>query len=133
MPRRELLALIAAVALLLPAAGARAGEDGQNGAHGSMIDFGPVAVSSAPQGGRRGVMTVDLQLDAPDRALRGRAQLYGPYLRSAYVSVLQRYALGLGPGQPPSPDWIGMALQRETDRVLGAKGVRVLLGTILVN
>jgi hypothetical protein len=134
MRRRDLLALIA-LAAALPAARARAGE-GEGGGKPPpepFIAFGPVAVSTVAAGGRRGVMTVDLQLHASDPALRERAELYQPYLRSAYVSALQRYALGLAPAQPPSPDWIGMALQRETDRVLGRRGVRVLLGTVLVN
>jgi len=134
MRRRNVLALIA-FAAALPAAAARAGEGEGGGkkSQGPFIAFGSVAVSTVGRGGRRGVLTVDLQLHAPDLALRQRAQLYAPYLRSAYVSTLQRYALGLGPSQAPNPDWIAMALQRETDRVLGKRGVRVLLGTILVN
>jgi hypothetical protein len=78
-------------------------------------------------------MTVEVQLYASDPALRELAAQSRPYLKSAYVSTLQRYALGLSPGDPPSPDWIAMALQRETDQVLGRKGAKVLLGTILVN
>jgi len=65
--------------------------------------------------------------------LRDKVDLYVPLLRSAFVSVLQPYALSLSPGAPPNADYIAMTLQRETDRVLGRRGARLLIGSILVN
>ncbi len=99
----------------------------------SYLQLPTLAATVNQPGGRRGVMTVEVGLDAPDAALRDRLDLYQPILRSAYVSVLQPYALGLTPGSPPNADYIAMTLQRETDRVLGRRGARLLLGTILVN
>ena len=131
MHRRAFLSAVLAGALAAPLA-ARAGE-AKTAPPNPYVDFGSVAVTSLRAGGRRGVMTVEVQLQATDPALRDLADLSQPYLRSAYVAVLQRYALGLSPGDPPSPDWIAMTLQRETDRVLKRRGAKVLLGTILVN
>jgi hypothetical protein len=99
----------------------------------SYLELPAVAASIVHASGRRGVLTVEVGLDVPDAALRAKAELSGPLLRDAYVSALQPYALGLSPGSPPSADYIGMALQHETDRVLGRPGARVLLGSILIN
>ena len=56
-----------------------------------------------------------------------------PRLNAAYVAALQPYALGLSPGQPPNADYVSMVLQRATDQVLGRRGAKVLLGSILAN
>ncbi|MET0295243.1 MAG: hypothetical protein ABW042_09530 [Phenylobacterium sp.] len=83
--------------------------------------------------GRRGVLTVEAGLDIPDGGLHAYAETAGPRLRAAYVQILQTYASGLPAGRPPNPDAIGAQMQRETDRLLGRTGARVLLGTIMVN
>ncbi len=92
-----------------------------------------MAVSIIRASGRRGVLTVEVGLDVPDPKLRDTIELYLPILYSAYVSALQPYGLGLAAGQPPNADYISMALQRETDRVLRRRGAKVLLGSILLN
>jgi hypothetical protein len=99
----------------------------------SYVQLQTLAVSTIRASGRRGVLTVEVGVDAPDPALRDKVDLYTPLLRSAYISALQPYGLGLPPDQLPNADYISMTLQRETDRVLGRRGARLLLGSILVN
>ena len=72
-------------------------------------------------------------VDIPGAALRAYAEKSLPRLRAAYVQVIQVYAAGLPARTPPSPEFLSMELQRETDRVLGRKGARLLLGAILIN
>ncbi|HXQ45467.1 MAG TPA: hypothetical protein VN806_02560, partial [Caulobacteraceae bacterium] len=72
-------------------------------------------------------------VDVPDAGLRAKVNLVLPRLRAAYVQVLQSYVYSLNPGAPPDPDYLSMTLQRETDRVLGQPGAKLLLGAMLVN
>ena len=124
--------LICALAFAALAGGARAAE--KNGeANQSYVQLQTLAVATTRPGGRHGVLTVEVGLDAPDPGLRDKVDLYTPLLRSAYISALQPYGLGLPWGAPPNADYISMTLQRETDRVLGRRGARLLLGSILVN
>ena len=126
---RQLLCAVLALALAAPSfAGAE-----EKKAKQSYLPLQTLAATVNRPNGRHGVLTVEVGLDAPDASLRNRLELYEPILRSAYVSVLQPYALGLPPGAAPNADYISMTLQRETDRVLGRRGARVLLGSMLVN
>ena len=84
-------------------------------------------------GQRRGVLTVQLGIDVPNATLRARAAASVPRLRAAYAQVVQTYAAGLPAGALPDADWLSRELQRQTDRVLGAPGARLLLGSIIVN
>lgn len=130
--RSRLITAIAAVTIVASQA-VHAAEPGGGKAKPSYVQLQTLALSLVRPGGRRGVLTVEVGLDAPDPALRDKVDLYTPLLRSAFISALQPYGLGLPPGSPPSADYISMSLQRETDRVLGRRGARLLLGSILVN
>lgn len=83
--------------------------------------------------GRRGVLSVECGLDVPDGGLRARVNASIPRLRSAYASTVQAYAAGLPSGAPPNVDFIGRALQQQTDAILGRAGAKVLLGAVVVN
>ena len=134
MRRRRLLAALCALATLpASAAVAQEGEGGAKKAKPPYLQLKTVAVSIVRGNGRRGVLTVEVGLDVQDPGLRNRVELYLPLLYSAYVSALQPYALGLGLGQPPNADFISATLQRETDRTLGRRGAKLLLGSILLN
>jgi hypothetical protein len=132
MRRRLLLIAFACAAVSVPALG-RAQEGGGPKAKPSYLQLPSIAVSIVRADGRRGVLTLEVGVDVKDPGLRNRLDLYQPLLNSAYLSALQPYALGMPPGAPPNADYISMALQRETDRVLGRRGAKVLLGSILVN
>jgi hypothetical protein len=129
-PRRTQLVALA-LALSLPAA--VHAEDKGKQAKQPYLQLDTIAASVVRPNGRHGVLTVEVGLDAGDPALRDKLELYQPMLRSAYVSALQPYALGISPGAPPNADYIAAVLQRETDRVLGRRGARLLVGSILIN
>ena len=126
--RAALLALIA-----FAAAGPATAEEKKKAGGESYIQINTLTGATNKGGGRRGVLTVECGLDIQDKALRERANLSLPRLRAAYVQMVQTYAAGLTPGAPPSVDFIGQALQRQTDTILGRPGARMLLGAILVN
>jgi hypothetical protein len=132
--RRRLIALIAAPAVLYPAAGFAQGAGAKKKGGGiTYIQFPTLTATILRSNGQRGVLTVDAGVDVPNSALRARVNLSEPRLRAAYVQLLQAYVWQLGPGAPPNPDYLSMALQRETDRVLGQPGAHLLLGAMLVN
>ena len=79
------------------------------------------------------MLTVECGLDVRDGGLRQLANQSMPRLRAAYVQTVITYAAGLPPGAAPSADFLSMAMQRQTDAVLGRPGARFLLGAILVN
>lgn len=124
--------LISVLAVLAATASAAHAED-KGKAKQSYVQLATLAVSTIRASGRHGVLTVEVGVDAKDPALRDKVDLYTPLLRSAFISALQPYGLGLSPGAPPSADYISMTLQRETDRVLGRRDAKLLLGSILVN
>ena len=124
-----------ASASLGAATGAHAAEGPQKKKGGGLnyIQFDTLTATIIRTNGRRGTMTLDTGINVPDSGLHDRAILSLPRLRAAYVQWLVSYAAGLGPGQPPDPDYISLCLQRETDRTLGKPGAHLLLGAILVN
>jgi len=132
--RRRLIALLAVSAVLCPAAAlAQGGGEKKKGGGITYVQFPTLTATILRSNGQRGVLTVEAGVDVPNSALRARVNLSEPRLRAAYVQLLQAYVWQLGPGAPPNPDYLSMALQRETDRVLGQSGAHLLLGAMLVN
>lgn len=131
--RRRLILTLLALAFAAPTPVLAAHGGGEKKAKPSFMQIDTLAVSVLRPGGRRGVLTVEVGIDEPNPQLRDKLDLYVPPLRSAFVAALQPYALGLAPGSPPNADYISMSLQRETNRVLGRRGAKVLIGSILVN
>ena len=133
MLRRRALALIAAFAAPgLPAAAKDEKKPPAPGAS-TYVALDTLTATIRRGNGRRGVLTVQASLDVPDARLRARAESVVPRIRAALVQTLQTYASGMTPGLPPNGDVLGGALQRETDRVLGQRGAKVLIGTMLIN
>jgi len=132
MDRRLFLSLIALAAAPTAAWASGGGEKKKSGG-GSYVQVQTLLGTTLRSSGRRGVLSVDCGLDVPDARLRELAEQSTPRLRAAYVQTIQSYAAGLGPGALPSADYIGQALQRQTDAILGRPGARVLLGAIVVN
>jgi len=113
---------------------AHAAEAKKKGGGLNYIQLSPLTATIIRGDGRRGVLTVETGVDVPGNAgLRNRADISQPRLRAAYLMVLQAYASGLSAGAPPDADYIAGQLQRETDKVLGQPGAKLLLGTILAN
>jgi len=134
MDRRLLAAAL--VAPLFAAAGAAeaasGGKERKKGGGMSFLQVPTLTASLARADGRRGVLTVESGVDVRDEALRQRAEQLQPRLRDAYNTALTRFAASLRPGFAPDADRLAVELQAVTDRVLGRKGARLLLGTILV-
>ena len=132
--RRSFLAIGAGLsALTLVAPTAWAEEQKKKGGGLSYLQLPTLTATAFRASGRRGVMTVEVGIDIPNNGLRSLAEKSQPRLHAAYVQMLQAYVSGLGPGVAPDADYIAVTLQKETDRVLGAPGGKLLLGTILVN
>jgi flagellar basal body-associated protein FliL len=131
MERRALLGLAALA--LTPAGPAAAGGGGGGGAPPPSYQSLPAITANVRRAdGRRGVMTVETGLDAPDPAVRARVAQSKPRLRAAYAVVVQSAANALLPGHPPDVERLVGALQVATDRTLGTSGARLLIGTVLV-
>jgi hypothetical protein len=99
----------------------------------SYVQLPAVTATTMRPTGRRGVLTVETGLDIPEATLRTRAEASVPRIQAAFVQVIQTYAAGLTPGTAPNLDFLAAELQREADRVLGKKGSKLLLGSVLVN
>ncbi|MBA4795554.1 hypothetical protein [Phenylobacterium sp.] len=131
--RRLLMGLLAAFAATPALAAGGAEKDKKKGGGLSFIQLATLTATVAGPRGRRAVMTVEAGVDVKDEKLRELADLSQPRLRAAFTQTLQIYASGLGPGDLPDADYIARVLQRDTDRVLGKPGAKLLLGTILIN
>ena len=128
---RRRLACLALIATLAAPVAASAEGHGKK-AKAPYVDLPTLSATILRSNGAHGTLTVQIGLDASDAALRDQIDLSVPLLRAAYVSALQPYALSIPPGGAPNADYISMILQRQTDQVLGRKGARLLLGSILV-
>ncbi|WP_293497658.1 Tat pathway signal protein [Phenylobacterium sp.] len=129
----SLAALAAALPVAAKASGGGEKSEKKKGGGLSYLQLPTLTATIMRVDGRRGVLTVETGIDIPDTALRARAELLAPRFRAGFVQTLQIYASGLDPATPPNADFIARELQRETDRLLGRPGGRLLLGTILVN
>lgn len=130
MDRR--LALAALVALMPSVALASGGEKKKGGGL-SYIQIQTLTASIYRRNGSRGVMTMEVGVDVANDQLRELAAASAPRLRAAYAQVLQIYASGLPAATAPDADYLAGKFQRETDRILGKPGAKLLVGTILIN
>ena len=112
---------------------ARAEEEKKKGGGAHYLQLQTLTATIFRADRRRGVLTVEVGLDVPEKALRERASISLPRLRAAYVEFLMGYAVRLPPATVPNADYLALQLQRVTDQTLGGPGARLLLGTILVN
>jgi flagellar basal body-associated protein FliL len=129
MDRRTLFGL-AAVATTASTP-ARASDTGGGG--GEPYTRLPTLTANVRSAGPRGaIMTVEAGVDCPDAALRPRVAQSLPRLRGAYTAVLQRVASETLPGSPPDVERLVALLQAATDTVLGRRGARLLIGTVMV-
>jgi hypothetical protein len=128
--RRKLLvlALLAACTGGSPALANEGKEKEEKAVLKPIFHVDPFSISVRKSGGRWGVLTVDVNLEAPDPKLRVLAEQLSPRLRAAYTQVLTGYGQRMNAGAPPDVEGVLMQMQQATDRTLGRKGAKVLLG-----
>jgi hypothetical protein len=131
MIRRQFLALAAVTGLIAPAA--FASEPKKKGGGENYTQFKTINVFTEASRRRHGTLSVDMGLYCEDAKLVEQIKLYQPRLQDAYVARLQAYAGKLNSTAMVNTDFIAMQLQSATDAILGRKGAKVLLGTILLN
>ena len=130
MNRRSALALALLPAAL--AAPAAAGPGGGDAPADPYFELETLTAGVPAPGGRRGVMTVECGIEAPQPDKRLRAEQSIPRLRSALAVVVRRHAAGLRPGEPPNVERLLRDLQAAVNEVMGGPGVRFLIGTVMV-
>lgn len=131
MQRRALFGLAVAATAAAATAPARASSGGGAASADTYVRLPIVTASILHADGRRGVLSVETGVDAPDAALRLRVQQSAPRLRAAFNTVAQRFGAGLRPGVAPDVDRLAADLQTAADAALGRTGARVLLGTVM--
>ena len=124
---------LAALLALAPASALASGGEKKKGGGVSYIQIQALTASIIRRNDSRGVMTMEVGLDVANEQLREKAASSTPRLRAAYAQVLQIYASGLPAATAPDADYLAIRFQRETDRILGKPGAKLLVGTILVN
>ena len=135
---RRRLFLFAAVFLAAPPAFAPARAWAQEEGHkkgdgATYVQVRTLTGNTVRADGRRGVFTAEAGIDAPDPGLHARMLSLMPPLRDAFATRVRVFAGALRPGQVPDLDLLEGQLQADTDRILGRRGARLLLGTCLVN
>jgi hypothetical protein len=128
MKRRALLA----APLLLAATPALASGGGGGAATGGYVRYPTITATTIRSDGRRGVMTVETGVDAPNAALKLRAEQSQPRMRAVFNILVQREANTLLPGGVPNIERLGAQLQSATNIILGQRGAKLLLGTVMI-
>lgn len=99
----------------------------------TFIEMEALTVNIFRSNYNRGKVEIIINLDIPDQNVRTRAAETMPRLRAAYVQVLTSLLYDLPPRTPPNIEELDAALQRTTDKVLGRRGAKVLLGSVVIN
>ena len=128
MKRRALLV----APLALAATPALASGGGGGGSAGGYVRYPTVTATTIRADGRRGVMTVETGVDAPDAALKLRAEQSQPRMRAVFNILVQREANTLLPGGVPNIDRLAAQLQSATNIIMGNRGCHLLLGTVMI-
>ncbi|RZJ90082.1 MAG: Tat pathway signal protein [Brevundimonas sp.] len=133
MDRRTLFGIAALAPIALATSANASGGGGEGGGNQPSFTRMPTITATIVRpDGRRGVMTVEVGVDAPDPALRTRVAQSQPRLSSAYNTAVARLANGMRPGFAPDVEALVRDLQAATNATLGRQGGRVLIGTVMV-
>ena len=124
---------LAALLALAPSIAAASGAEKKKGGGLSFVQIQTLTAAIMRRNGTRGVVTMEVGIDVQDEKLRTLATQISPRLRAGYAQILQIYASGLPAATPPDVDYLAQKMQRETDRLLGKPGAKLLIGTVLIN
>ncbi len=92
-----------------------------------------MTVFTPARGQRRGSLSVEIGLHADTAKTAEKLTRNLPRLRDTYVTTLQAYATTLHPKAIVDTQYVSQQLQVATDRVIGAPGLKVLLGSVILN
>jgi hypothetical protein len=123
-------ALLAAPLALVATPALAASSEGSSGS--TYVRYPTVTATTVRSDGRRGVMTVETGVDVPDAELRLRAVQSQPRMRAVFNILVQREANSLLPGGVPNVDRLAAQLQSATNIILGRRGAKLLLGTVMI-
>jgi len=129
------LSLILGLAALLAAATARAGEASESAESSQSPYFAvdPIPISIIRDGSGRGMLVVEIGIDAGTLDERKKAEEVMPRLTDLYIQVLNLYASrDLVLHHSPDAEVIKKRLQQATDEILGEKKGVVLLRQLMV-
>ncbi len=136
MNRRAFCLSIAGTLALSAALGApsvHAEEEKKKGGGKGYTQFPMITVFTQANAPHHGTLSVDMGLYTDDAKFQAQIKTFMPRLQDAYLSRLQGYANAMNAGSLADPDYVSLQLQQATDKVLGHGGVKVLLGSILLN
>ena len=135
--RAQLFGLIALLALPMmsvsPAQASGGGGAKAPGPSTPYVRMRALNVNILRSSGARTVVTLEVGLFVTDPNLLKRTDASIPRLQAAFGEVVRGYVVGLPPGTIPNADYLAQLLQKETDRIVGQRGAKLLLGTILIN
>jgi hypothetical protein len=135
--RAQLVFLIALLAFPMVSAGpvqaAGGGGAKTTGPTTPYVRMRALNVNILRSSGARTVVTFEVGIFVTDPNLLKRTDASIPRLQAAFGQIVQGYMVGLPTGTIPNADYLAQMLQKETDRVVGQKGAKLLLGTIIIN
>ena len=135
--RAQLVFLIALLAFPMVSAGpvqaAGGGGAKSTGPTTPYVRMRALNVNILRSSGARTVVTLEVGIFVTDPNLLKRTDASIPRLQAAFGEVVRGYVVGLPPGTIPNADYLAQLLQKETDRIVGQRGAKLLLGTILIN
>lgn len=129
---RATLGLLTASAPLMPVA-TQAAKPKAQAAPPSFTQLPILTVFTPGKAHRHGSLSVEIGLHAANAKLAEKVPLHLPRLRDTYVTVLQAYATTLSPKAVINTQQVSQQLQAATDRVVGEPGLKVLIGSIILN
>ncbi|MBX9615545.1 MAG: Tat pathway signal protein [Caulobacteraceae bacterium] len=132
MHRRALL-IAPLVLAATPALAAGGGGGGAAAPADTWIRYPTVTGMVMRGDGSRGVLTVEAGVDVADPALNLRARQSQPRIRAVFNILVQREANVLLPGRVPNVERLAAQLQSATNIILGQRGAKLLLGSVVVS
>lgn len=99
----------------------------------SFVQMPILTVFTPARGQKHGTLSVEIGLHADNAKIGEKMAQYMPRLRDTYVTTLQTYARTLSPRAVVDTQHVSQQLQAATDRVVGAPGLKVLLGSVILN
>lgn len=100
----------------------------------SYVPLDPIIAAVQADMRLRGVIHIELGLNAQDPRLRRQIEARMPHLRNAYNSTIAVYTgVHYSFGELPDADMISRMLQRATNETLGREDAQVLLGMVMIN